>query len=254
MSKIDVTEHKIYSDKITIDANLTIVQLSDLHPNPGDNNSKLIKLIEDASPDIVVATGDMLNIYDEKIDITLNFLKEISKKHPVYYVYGNHEIYNKYFRVNEIEQKLLEVGVKVLNNSGISISKNIHMCGISYQKSNICKFSDRSKEFLETLSEKEYNILLAHNPDCFEVYSNYNTDLTLSGHIHGGEIRIFGKGLLSPRRTLFPKYSAGVYNAEKSDKKMIVSRGLGDYTFKLRINNNPEIVVIKLIGRNTKTF
>jgi predicted MPP superfamily phosphohydrolase len=101
------------------------------------------------------------------------------------------------------------------------------------------------KRLLDAFDTGRYGILLTHNPLCFPVYARWGADLTLSGHVHGGMIRlpILG-GLLSPEREFFPKYSAGIYGED--DKKLLVSRGLGSGVFGARIFNIPEIPVITL--------
>lgn len=95
------------------------------------------------------------------------------------------------------------------------------------------------------MHRRGYNILLAHNPNYFPVYARWGADLTFSGHIHGGMIRLpFVGGLLSPETLLFPKYDGGSYQIE--DKTMILSRGLGRGSMGLRLFNSPEIVTVTL--------
>jgi predicted MPP superfamily phosphohydrolase len=90
-----------------------------------------------------------------------------------------------------------------------------------------------------------FQILLAHNPVYFEQYASWGADLTLSGHLHGGIIRLpFIGGVITPQAKLFPRYSAGKY--EIGEKKIIVSRGLGTHTIPIRFNNKPELSVIHL--------
>ena len=93
-------------------------------------------------------------------------------------------------------------------------------------------------------NHKAFNILLAHNPDYFDNYVSYGADLTLSGHVHGGLYRVFGKGLFSPRIAFFPKYDGGMFTKDK--KAMIVSRGLGNHSFPHRFLNPGELILIHL--------
>ena len=106
--------------------------------------------------------------------------------------------------------------------------------------------AEEIREALGEPAEGAYRILLAHNPDYFSAYAQWGADLTLSGHLHGGMVRLpkIG-GLISPNWTLFPKYDHGLYTIE--EKKMIVSAGLGSHTIKLRINNPPELVVLDFV-------
>ena len=91
----------------------------------------------------------------------------------------------------------------------------------------------------------KYTILLSHRPELFGLYVENNIDLVLSGHAHGGQVRLpFFGGLVAPNQGFFPKYFEGVY--EKKQTKMIVSRGLGNSIFPLRVNNRPELVIVEL--------
>ncbi len=115
------------------------------------------------------------------------------------------------------------------------------------------KTENLSVEELETLIGKpdpeKYTVLLAHDPEYFEAYSEYGAQLVLSGHFHGGIVRLFGHGLISPRFKLFPQYAYGTF--EKNKTKMIVSAGLGGHTIPWRMFNPGEIVVLKLVpGKN----
>ena len=95
------------------------------------------------------------------------------------------------------------------------------------------------------LSPNTYTVLLSHRPELFDVYVANNVDLVLTGHAHGGQIRLpFIGGLVAPGQGLFPKYDAGLF--ERDDTQMIVSRGLGNSIFPVRINNRPHLVVITL--------
>ena len=232
---VKVSKYEIKSEKIPKKFNkFKIIHLSDLHDcNFGKNNSKLIKKIDDEHPNIIVMTGDMVNKYDEKFCGFFNLAEILSKKYKIYYIVGNHEQRLRKDDLNLIITKLNELGIKILSDEKITIMREkdrINIYGIdiplSYYKiinkpSNI---DEVINEVLNKCKEKEYNILLAHNPLYFEEYAKHNVDLTLSGHVHGGMIRLpFIGALLSPERKLFPKYSSGVY--EENNKKLIVSRG-----------------------------
>ena len=102
-------------------------------------------------------------------------------------------------------------------------------------------------ELLGRAEGERFNILIAHDPAHFPDYIKWKPDLILSGHVHGGLIRIPGiGGLISPTYTLFPRYDAGLY--EKDGVRMIVSRGAGSHTINLRINNPPEILKLVIKG------
>lgn len=178
----------------------------------------------------------------------------MSKKYEIYYIVGNHEVRLRKDDLSFIIQKLNKFGIKILSNKKMTIMRkkdSINIYGIDiplpYYKiinkpSNV---EDVINSVLNKCNEKEYNILLAHNPLCFEEYSKQNIDLTLSGHVHGGMIRLpFIGAILSPERKFFPKYSSGVY--EINNKKLLVSRGLGHSRPGIRLFNRREIVSITL--------
>ena len=106
-----------------------------------------------------------------------------------------------------------------------------------------------SGEYVDSLigkAEKEaYQILLAHNPEYFDTYAVWGADLILSGHVHGGIMRlpVFG-GVLSPKLVFFPKYDGGHF--AKNGSHMVLSRGLGMHTIPIRIFNPAELVIVHL--------
>jgi len=253
---IAVSKYKIKSDKIPKEFNkFKIVHLSDFHSYGfGKDNFKLLEKINDENPNIIVMTGDMVNKYDRNFEKFLNLAKALSKKYDIYYIVGNHEIRLRNDDLVFIIQKLKKFGIKVLSDEKITIMRkkdSINIYGIdiplSYYKvinkpSNV---EEVISGVLNKCNEKDYNILLAHNPLYFEEYSKQNVDLILSGHVHGGMIRLpFIGAILSPERKFFPKYSSGVY--EINNKKLVVSRGLGHSRPGIRLFNRREIVSITL--------
>lgn len=257
---IDTTTYSVSSSKIPeAFSGYKILQISDLHNYSfGKNNSKLIKKIEKVNPDIIVLTGDMINTNSKNYDNFYSLIENISKKYKIYYIMGNHEMKLSGLKQIEILNKLNKLGITILNNSKIDITKDsekITVYGLNQPIStykNALKSStttDFSLENMENLlpqiDNNTFNILLTHSPFDFEIFEKWGADLVLSGHVHGGLIKLpFIGGLFSPERTLFPKYSSGEYTINST--KMIVSRGLGNGTINLRIFNNPEICVIEL--------
>ncbi|MEW9096977.1 MAG: metallophosphoesterase [Clostridiaceae bacterium] len=266
---LKVSEYEVVSNKIGNEFDgFKIVQLSDLHSKEfGKNNITLIKKIKKLDPDIIVTTGDMYNSRNDDGEVFYNLAKNLSKDYKIYYILGNHEQVSEITRKesegnkeNNYIERLKETGVIVLDNDKAEIEredKKINLYGLEiplrfykskstatysgdkpYEKSNVEKAIGKA-------SKEDFNILLAHNPIYFPVYSNWGADLTLSGHTHGGIIRIpFKGGLLSPERTFFPEYDGGEF--ELNESKLIVNRGLGNDTIKLRIFNRPEISFITL--------
>lgn len=228
-----------------------ILQVSDLHNKEfGKNQEKLVNLTKEINPDIIVVTGDAIDSRRTNMDIAIDYLSQVAKIYPTYYVTGNHE--RRISDYNKFEESLIKSKVKVLNNQFENIkigNEEISLIGmkdISFITSN-----DKSEEYLSILNniKKETNnnftILLSHRPDIIDVYSKANVDLVFTGHAHGGQIRLpFTDGLFAPNQGLLPKYTSGKFKEDNTE--MIVSRGLGNSLFPFRIFNRPELIVTTL--------
>ena len=253
---VEVTKYEIKNNKVPKEFNkFKIVQLSDFHSYGFEkDNLKLLEKIHEEVPDIIVITGDMVNKYDTKFEKFLNIAETLSKKYKIYYIVGNHEIRLKKEDLEYVLNKLRGFGIKILNDEKITIARksdqvNIYGLNIPLSYYKIINKPDNVGEViskvLKRCREEEFNILLAHNPLFFEEYSKHNVDLTLSGHVHGGMIRLpFLGAILSPERRFFPKYSGGIY--EMNNKKLIVSRGLGHSKRGIRLFNKRDLVSITL--------
>ena len=251
---LEVNEYEIVSDRIPQGFDgFRIVQVSDLHNAEfGEGNSKLLELLSQTEPDIIVLTGDLIDSRNTDIEIALAFAREALKIAPVYYISGNHEA-----RVSEYEglkMGLAEAGVIVLENQKVEITRegeSITLMGIddpSFQENYLFGDSEGvAKQAIETLLRVSdgYTVLLSHRPELFELYVETGMDLVFSGHAHGGQFRLpFIGGLVAPNQGFFPKYDAGLFSEENTT--MIVSRGVGNSIVPLRFNNRPEIIVVML--------
>jgi predicted MPP superfamily phosphohydrolase len=243
---LQVTNIEITSSKIS--SKIKIVQLSDLHGKQfGENNSELIKTVNKQKPDIIVFTGDLIDVTTSDITPSINTLIELNKTTPVYYIVGNHE-HGAYNNV-EIITRLKAASVHALSNETASINiKNniisiIGLDEISYSKQKI----DRMLSSFE--KRNDFKIVLSHFPENFQSdYKNHLVDLVVSGHAHGGQVIIpFVGAIYAPGQGFFPKYYMGKYT--ENNVSLIVSRGLGNSRFPIRINNRPEIVVVNLIPK-----
>ena len=251
---LEVNEYEIVSDRIPKEFDgFRIAQVSDLHNAEfGEGNSKLIQLLSQTEPDIIVLTGDLIDSRQTNIKIALAFAQEAMKIAPVYFVSGNHEA-----RVSEYEDLkmgLAEAGVIVLENQKVEITRegeSITLMGIddpSFQENYLFGDSEGvAKQAIETLLRVSdgYTVLLSHRPELFDLYVETGMDLVFSGHAHGGQFRLpFIGGLVAPNQGFFPKYDAGQFTEENTT--MIVSRGVGNSIVPLRFNNRPEIIVVML--------
>ena len=152
-----------------------------------------------------------------------------------------------------LKQKLIDNKVIILEDKIEQININesiINVAGINDPTLEHKSYLEDDEIVTEVFKNLEFNsntftILLSHRPELFELYANYKFALVLSGHAHGGQIRIpFIGGLVAPNQWLLPKYDSGLY--EKDNTKMIVSRGIGNSVLPFRINNNPELIYINI--------
>ena len=244
---------------------LKAVFLSDLHDNElGDHNADLIGAICRESPDIVLVGGDMPTVkpWRKKDFSSLKELFQvIAGEYPVYYGLGNHEQRMKEERYaswwEEYRGMLESLNIVVLDNASIQIargSEHLRITGLSlgdefYRKGRVKKAGRAAVEKLVgPRTEEDYEILLAHNPVYLGAYAGWGADLVLSGHLHGGTIRIPGLGgLMTPQLQFFSRYTKGDLTEEGT--RMLVSAGLGTHSINIRLNNKPELISITFRAR-----
>lgn len=226
-----------------------IAQVSDLHNTEiGRENAKLLSILQEANPNIIVITGDMIDCRKTKINVALDFAKEAVKIAPCYYVSGNHEVYVSEYE--EFKDGLIELGVVVLSDVKTQIElsgEKITLVGVDDPSFSWTDNETLINEKLDYILGEEdgYTILLSHRPELFETYVENGVELVFSGHAHGGQFRIpFVGGVIAPNQGIFPQYDAGIYTEENTT--MVVSRGIGNSIFPFRINNRPEVVLVEL--------
>ncbi len=260
-NKIDITKYNIYDEKINGD--IVIAHLSDLHSKPF---KAVLKKLDIEKPDIIMITGDYINDKGKRKDKMLEFAKELLKRAPVYYITGNHEHRLDYFDL--LMNELRSAGFTVLLDDIATTNINgteLFILGLDENQASFedykarrngtFKYRDMKPVFNKLTDRDGYKIVLSHYPENFEGikelnYSRYNFDLQLSGHAHGGQFILpFIGPVFSPGQGLFPKYARGSFG---ENPKLIVSRGLGNAEFPLRIFNHPEINIINLKS-NKKT-
>lgn len=249
-----VTEEYIISDE-KIPAGFDgfrIVQLSDLHGMEfGQDNKRLLKAVSDASPDIIVLTGDFLDSigYLPEMADLCGYLKAIA---PTYFVSGNHDWASG--RIRSLADVLSDSGVDYLQNEYVTLQSggdSVVLCGVEDPNG----YSDMPKpdelvDIIRNDRPDEYIILLGHRNYWIDNYPDLNVDIIFCGHGHGGIVRLPGiGGLIGTNLNLFPEYTAGVY--ESTNYKMLVSRGLGNVASIPRILNNPQIVAVTLRSKQS---
>lgn len=231
---------------------LRVAELSDLHGRSfGKNNVRLLRTLQKARPDMICICGDL---FDEKTDLTMlePLLTGLTDIAPVYYVTGNHEWQVKNLR--EILQKMRAWGVTVLENEGRVLSHGgaemvvagVHdPCGPYDMKTPAALVRE-----LRSAQGNDFILMLSHRNDELAMWSQLGVQLVLSGHCHGGVVRLpFAGGVFGTRRELFPEYDAGVYRQDGTT--LFVSRGLGYTNVHFRLFNRPHVPI--MILRSGKT-
>lgn len=259
-----VTKYSVSGPKLAgLTGDAVLVFLSDLHNcTYGENNEALIRAVRAAAPDLILIGGDML-VGKEGADFApaIDLVRQLPQIAPVYYALGNHEgrmkecpdEYDDAYR--RFKASAEESGVKFLENETVRVNcRGIRMdiSGLELPVHTYRKFrkadvtSKTVGDCLENRGSRDsYGILLAHNPAYMDAYLGWGADLILSGHLHGGLVRIPGLGgVVTPQGFLFPKYSGEM--TREGDQAVIVSRGLGTHTLNIRLFNTPELIVIRL--------
>ena len=270
---INNKKYILHSEKVK--ENTRFVYLSDLHGRyfsyeaNGRDFDYLLDKIRKADPEYILIGGDLVTVkFETKIYPCFELLKELVKDYPVYYAIGNHEnnllwCKNKRKKKNKLAfleflDELDKIGVHVVDNDKWTIEeKNITVHGISlerefYNKRLNVKLTKKHCDELVHIEDKDsYNILLAHNPEYFYAYKETGMDLCVSGHYHGGVMKLpKGRGFISPRFKLF---KPDCYGIKKSNGVVhIISAGLGMHTIPIRLFNHCEIVTIDILKKENK--
>ncbi|MDO4438792.1 MAG: metallophosphoesterase [Eubacteriales bacterium] len=268
--------YHIRTDKL--DTTVRVVFLSDLHSKSfGDDNRELIIEISKLNPDLIVIGGDMITCgkntaIPPKTKTCIDLIESLSEKWFVYYAEGNHEArfrerFPDDYAIFTTHLDQLS-NVEYLSNAHVTFDcedrvedayDDLYIYGASLDKEYFRPLKPgfgRKKEMpYDYLSAKlgkcnpdRFNILMLHTPMYFEQAVNWGADLVLSGHFHGGTVRLpFVGGLMTPQLQFFVKECAGEFELKGS--KLIVNRGLGTHSIKIRINDLPEISCIDIEGR-----
>lgn len=257
---ITVSDFEIRSKDIPPDFDgCVIVQISDLHNKLfGENQHRLISKLEKQNPDLIVVTGDLVDSNHTDVEKALLFIDEAVKLAPVYFVTGNHDNWLSEENTGQLYEGLEKAGVTVLDDEFHKLSMGndeecIYLMGVDDGTlATKSALQDTLSAMMEETGESEgeedsaFRILLAHEPQLMPVYAEYDIDLVLSGHAHGGQFRIpFIGGFVAPDQGFLPKYTKGLY--VENDTSMIVSCGLGNSVIPQRLLNRPELVTITLI-------
>ena len=212
-----------------------VVQVSDLHDRQfGKRQEKLLAAIRNARPDFILITGDLFNRHNAgACSNVFAFVRGAVKIAPVYFAEGNHEC-----SLGETGERYIEtiheMGVHVLRDEYENVG-SIRIIGLTQYA---------SPQQLSVLTDTtRLNLVLAHRPELYPIYADTAADVILSGHAHGGQIRLFGHGVYAPQQGLFPRFDAGLYAIGRS--VLHVSRGLGNTIPFPRVFNTPELNILE---------
>lgn len=242
--------YTVVSPKLTAEVRLAVV--TDFHSS--DNADDVVAMVASCAPDAVLMVGDMFDddTANRPTERTLSLMRQLSAQYPCYYVSGNHEAWTG--EMDALYQQTEKAGVTVLRmSSGVLTvrGQRIALCGIPdpYEMvfSGAPDTEEQIRQAMENVDSADFTVLLAHRPELLAKYAQFPLDLVVSGHAHGGQVRIPGvlNGLYAPNQGWFPKLAGGAYTQDGTT--LIVSRGLAVRTRLPRIFNRPEVVLVRCV-------
>lgn len=248
--RLTLRTYTVASPKLTAEVRLAVV--TDFHSS--DNADDVAAMTASCAPDAVLMVGDMFDddTQNRPTERTLSLMRQLSALYPCYYVSGNHEAWTG--EMDALYQQTEEAGVTVLRmSSGVLTvrGQRIALCGIPdpYEMvfSGAPDTEEQLRQAMENVDSADFTVLLAHRPELLTKYAQFPLDLVVSGHAHGGQVRIPGvlNGLYAPNQGWFPKLAGGAYTQDGTT--LIVSRGLAVRTRLPRIFNRPEVVLVRCV-------
>ena len=235
MSQREVNHHTVRSEKITQPVTFAVV--SDLHNGPFDD-----VLPELAKADAILILGDLVNRHRRGYDNAVRFLREAPEIAPTFYAIGNHEW--KFKQRDEYWPHVEKSRVQVIDNS----YQLFH--GIVLGALSSAPKGEIRPEFLQGMVQQPgFHLVMCHHPELYESQIKpYDIDLTLAGHAHGGQVRLFGHGLYAPNQGILPRLTAGWYDG----RRLLVSRGMHNSARAPRLWNPCELIMLHLKGLDDK--
>ena len=235
-----------------VTAPVRLAVITDFHGcRYGEDAAELLAAVESENPDAVLLVGDIL---DDEIpyDQSVALMKGLAARWPCYYVTGNHEYWSQ--DIDNILKIVAECGVTTLNATSATLTirdQTLTLCGVTDPAAMTYHgMPDTAAQLRRVTQDCEgaaCTVLLAHRPEMIGEYAACGFDLVVSGHAHGGQVRLPGllNGLYAPNQGWFPDYAGGEYHI--GDTTLIVSRGLARESTRLpRVFNRPELVIVTL--------
>lgn len=233
-----------------------LCQVSDVHNEArGEGNAALLRALREAAPDLICITGDFLDSRRTDLDFALELAGQLAEIAPAVYVTGNHEA--RRMDLSALEAGLAARGVQVLRDDWTPLARGgeeIALLGLddpgfaAGEDWTLSEGLDQTQARLSALLAQagdRFSLVLSHRPELLPAYAEAGADLVLSGHAHGGQVRLPGiGGLFAPGQGILPRLTSGVH--ARGETRLVVSRGLGNSAFPLRVFNPPEIVTVTL--------
>lgn len=233
-----------------------LCQVSDVHNEArGEGNAALLRALREAAPDLICITGDFLDSRRTDLDFALELAGQLAEIAPAVYVTGNHEA--RLMDLSALEAGLAARGVRVLRDGWTPLARGgeeIALIGLddpgfaAGEGWTLSEGLDQTQARLSALLAQagdRFSLVLSHRPELLPAYADAGADLVLSGHAHGGQVRLPGiGGLFAPGQGILPRLTSGVH--ARGETRLVVSRGLGNSAFPLRVFNPPEIVTVTL--------
>lgn len=244
ISQFKINKTTIKTNKLKRNNQIKIVQISDYHNNKLVNKNKLLKSIKKIKPDIIVLTGDIISDKTKDFVDTLSLIKNLCNiTENIFFVHGNHEIGNNKGR--EFVSQMQRLGIHVLENKNEKINvkgENINICGVGFYINK-----NDFQRSLNNIDEELYTILLSHSPNRPLRFTEGKEDLIISGHTHGGQVRLPLIGaIMAPGQGFFPRYSKGFYKVD--DVQLYIDSGMGNSTWPMRFLNRIQFTFITIEG------
>ena len=233
-----------------------LCQVSDVHNEArGEGNAALLRALREAAPDLICITGDFLDSRRTDLDFALELAGQLAEIAPAVYATGNHEA--RRMDLSALEAGLAALGVQVLRDDWTPLARGgeeIALLGLddpgfaAGEDWTLAEGLDQTQARLSALLAQagdRFSLVLSHRPELLPAYAEAGADLVLSGHAHGGQVRLPGiGGLFAPGQGILPRLTSGVH--ARGETRLVVSRGLGNSAFPLRVFNPPEIVTVTL--------
>lgn len=239
ISKYYINRIKLNSGKLI--EPLRITQITDFHSNQSINLDRLFKDIKEFKPHMIMLTGDIIDYKTRDFSLAAKILqKSKSITDKVYFANGNHELLNKEY--DDFLYLLKENKIKILDDSSLYLDEinKIKIFGVSF-------YADEEdyRNLFKEINPEDYNIVLSHSPNRPIKYLDEDTDLILSGHTHGGQVRfpIIGS-IIAPGQGYFPKYDKGIFNL--GNTVLYIDSGLGNSVYPIRLFNRVRITNITI--------